>query len=240
MTLELRLLGCFETRVDGARVREPRSRVGKWLLALLALRSPREIERTRLAATLWPDSGEQEALYNLRRNLSDLRRVLGPEAGRIQSPSLHTVRLDLNGAFCDVTEFDRAAGAGENPEEAIALYRGPLLEECDAEWVLPERRRREESYVACLEALAERDDGVTAIRLLRQVLEIEPFREPALRRCMEALADSGDDAGVAELYRSFRLRLVQELASEPAAETTALFHRLRRDARVIPSSSPSP
>lgn len=57
-----------------------RSRKGYWLLALLALRAGREVERTWLLAALWPDSPESAARTSLRTSLKDLRCALGPEA----------------------------------------------------------------------------------------------------------------------------------------------------------------
>src|SRR5262249_14379837 len=59
---------------------------------------------------------------------------------------------------------------------------------------------------------------------------VDPFGESAHRSLMEALAASGDYAGATLLYRELRLRLHRELNTEPAAETTGLFQRLREEA----------
>ena len=58
----------------------------QWLLALLALRAGREVERDWLAGTLWPDSSQPQALQSLRMCLTDLRQALGSEASRLRSP----------------------------------------------------------------------------------------------------------------------------------------------------------
>src|SRR5947208_1008925 len=110
--LEIRLLGSFALAVNGRPVPRLRGRTGRWLVALLALRAGRPAERSWLAGTLWPDSDQDRAYYNLRRNLSDLRRALGPEAGRLWAPTPRSVLLDLDGAFCDVVELERAAARG--------------------------------------------------------------------------------------------------------------------------------
>src|SRR5947208_14859209 len=55
--LELRLFGPMEVRTGSSPLPRLRSRKGLWLLALLALRAGRAVERSWLAGTLWPDDG---------------------------------------------------------------------------------------------------------------------------------------------------------------------------------------
>src|SRR5438093_3691728 len=91
--LSLHLFGPLEIRLNGCPLPPLRSRKGHWLLALLTLQAgrgyPRSgwIERSWLAGNLWPDSVESQGLANLRTSLNDLRQALGPEAGRLQSPT---------------------------------------------------------------------------------------------------------------------------------------------------------
>src|SRR5882724_11832206 len=75
--LTIQLFGPMDVQCHGAPLPRLRSRNGLWLLALLTLRHGREVERAWLAGTLWPDSEESLALYNLRRELTHLRRALG-------------------------------------------------------------------------------------------------------------------------------------------------------------------
>src|SRR5437667_11981593 len=148
--LTLRLFGPFEVRVNGAPLPRLRSRKGLWLLALLALRQGQAVERDWLAGLLWPENSQSDALYNLRRNLASLRRALGAEAGRLCSPTPHTLRLDLAGTEVDIAAFDAAIAAGDaaSLQRAVALYRGPLLEGCVEEWAFQERQVREGAYLA--------------------------------------------------------------------------------------------
>src|SRR4051812_48976317 len=133
--LHLRLLGPFDARVNGSPLPPLRSRKGQWLLALLVLRGGREVAREWLAEALWPDG--LEALTSLRQSLADLRRALGTEAGRLQAPTTRALRLDLTDVAVDVVAFDAAIRRGGSAalEEAVALYRGPLLEGCAEAWV---------------------------------------------------------------------------------------------------------
>src|SRR5207247_9022381 len=52
--LEIRLFGPFEARLHGRPLPRLRSRKGQWLLASLALRAGRPVERGFLVATFWP------------------------------------------------------------------------------------------------------------------------------------------------------------------------------------------
>ena len=228
----------------GARLPLPRLRTRKeqWLLALLALRSPNAVEREWLAGTLWPECAESRAFSNLRRSLSNLRAVLGLDATRIVSPTPGSVALDTAGINVDVAAFDAALARGDlaSLEQAVALYHGPLLEGCLEEWAVPERLARETAYLGARETLAEgaatRGDHADAARHLALVLATDPFRESALRRLLQALADGEDRIAVTQTYRDFRRLLRAEMNAEPSAETQALFQRLRAADKVSASA----
>ncbi len=245
--MELRLFGSFDVRINGQPV-PLRSRKEQWLLALLTLRHDREVSRDWLATTFWPDNDESQALFYLRKALSNLRNLLGEEAVRLQSPTSRTVRLDLSGAFVDILTFDAAVarpvteqGQEEKLLEALPLYRGPLLQDCLEEWVMLEREARVNSYLEALEAVAEcartRGDTAAASRWLRLVLATEPYRESAASALMQTLADSGDRAALQQVYKDLRLRLRADLNTTPAPETDALYKQL--SARLSQPEMPS-
>src|SRR5262249_34245795 len=127
-----------------------------WLLALLTLRHGQAVDRSFLAGTLWPDAPEERALAYLRSSLYDLRRALGPEASRLSAPSSRAVSLNPLGASADLLEFDDCVKRGDSASlrRAVALYRGPLLEGCIEEWVLPEREARQQQFLQALRQLA--------------------------------------------------------------------------------------
>jgi non-specific serine/threonine protein kinase len=238
-TLVIRLFGPPEILVRGERLPPLRSRKGLWLLALLTLRRERPVERSWLAGTLWTDSAEGQAHYNLRRSLLDLRRALGPEVGRLRSPTPHTLLLDLTGAEADAATFDAAISAGDAASlaRAVELYRGPLLEGCAEEWAFEERQAREGSYLAARERLAalalERGDTTEAERHLRRAVAVDPLRESTQRALMQALVAGGNYAAALHCYRELRERLHRELNTEPDPETKTLFQQLRGEARRL-------
>ena len=138
------------------------------------LRHGRAVDRSWLAGTLWPESDESQALHNLRDALVHLRKALGPERARLQSPGRDTLLLDLTGAEVDVVRFDAAMKAGDEDSLrcAVELYTRPLLEGCLEAWVFPEREHREQACLTVLETLAEsaeqRGDYAGALVLLRR------------------------------------------------------------------------
>jgi predicted ATPase/DNA-binding SARP family transcriptional activator len=233
----IRVLGPLQVERGGVPLPRLRSRKGHWILALLTLRHPGELERAWLAGTLWPDSPPSQALANLRNSLRDLRRALGSEAWRLLSPEPRTLALDLCGAEVDLLRFDAAVARADSTslQQAIALYRGPLLEECPEEWILLEREAREQGYLRALETLAGQalaaGDAETAACYLRRAVVVDPRRESAHRALMEALAAGGNAAAALEVYRDLRLRLHREMNLEPDAETRALYERLRAEVR---------
>jgi class 3 adenylate cyclase/DNA-binding SARP family transcriptional activator len=235
--LEIQLFGPLDARCHGIPLPNLRTRKGQWLLALLVLRAGREVERDWLSGLLWPESPESPTRANLRRSLTDLRQALGPEACRLHSPSARTLRLDLEGAAVDVMAFDAALAQGDaaSLKEAVGLYRGPLLEGCAEEWVIPERQQREQAYLCALETLATsaltQGDTTAAESHARRAVTTDPLRESAHRLLMQALAARGQYAQAVQVYRDLRLRLHRELHAEPDAETTALFQQLRAEAR---------
>lgn len=239
-SLYIRLFGGFEAFRNDAPLPATRTCKERWLLAVLILRHATPVERTWLACLFWPDSIEERALQNLRRSLNNLRQSLGADAFRLIAPTPRTLRFDVSGMAIDVLDFDAALARGDRTgrEEAIALYRGALLEGCHEDWLLTERARREAAYLQALETLAEealaRTDTAGAIRLLRRILVVEPGREAAFCTLMRALAASGDTGGMVEAYRDFRRYLHTELNMGPAPETTALYHRLRAEMKLPP------
>jgi DNA-binding SARP family transcriptional activator len=231
------MFGTLDVRLQGRPMPRPRSEKTTWLLALLALQEGRPVERAWLAGTLWPDSTEEQAAHNLRNSIWFLRQALGPEAPRLEAPTKGKLRLDLVGAEADVLVFDEAIARGDAPslERAVALHRGPLLQGCAEEWILPEREAREQAFLRALERLASdaqsRGDPAQAESYLRRLVAADPLRDRSHRALMQALAFAGDTAAATQLYRDFRLRLHAELHATPDAETTALYQQIRTETR---------
>jgi predicted ATPase/DNA-binding SARP family transcriptional activator len=230
LMLTLRLFGRFEATPALDRV----SRKAQWLIALLSLHPERALERSFVAGTLWPDTSEAQARYNLRRELVQLRRALGDEAHRLRADG-HTLALDLDGADVDVLAFDAAVRAGD--ATALALHRGPLLADCDEPWVVEHREARRRAVLSCAEAAAASAPPAEAAALLRRAVALDPLDERLRRALMRALADAGSPGSAVATYRDLRLELDRDLQAEPAPETRALRDAIQRSAS---GASPRP
>ena len=79
-----------------------------------------------------------------------------------------------------------------------------------------------------------------AQRYARRQIEIDSLREGAYRQLMTALARSGHRSAALAQFESLRALLAVELGVEPAAETRALYQRIRDETLAEPASPPSP
>ncbi|MES2460356.1 MAG: tetratricopeptide repeat protein, partial [Armatimonadota bacterium] len=236
--LVITLFGPLVVQVKGHPLPRLRSRKSLWLLALLALRGGRPVDRDWLGGTLWPDAVDAAAL--LRPALSELRGALGEsgtEEAWLTSPNRRTLCLSRDNAEVDVRDFDDAIADGTLPalERAAALYSGPLLEGCSEEWVFAERTARE---VSCLRALEKLTDAAltggnwqAAAHHAQRALALDPWRDRMRRALMEALSKDGDINAALHGYRQFAAMLRDDRRAAPDEQTTALYERLRAEAR---------
>jgi predicted ATPase/DNA-binding SARP family transcriptional activator len=236
-TITIKLLGPMQALVDGKPLPHLRSRKALWLLALLTVRHHRPVDRDWVASTLWPDTDHSQALANLRTVLSELRRAMGSQAFRVQSPDRNTLILDVTDSDIDVVEFDKAVAAGNlaSLTHAVSLYSGSFLEGSNEEWAYQERADREQS---CLQALHKLGDAAltagdfqVAADRYRQAIAIDPWWDTARRGLMEALAKGGDTNEALQVYRSFEDLLRSESRAVPDEKTTELYLKLRKEAR---------
>jgi DNA-binding SARP family transcriptional activator len=147
---------------------------------------------------LWPGYRPQSARNNLNVAIHGVRRdfAAAADGGRAARVRRRLLRPEPRAGLADgprdafaaaLADADRALAAGdrapaaEDYRRAIALYRGPLLEdELNGEWHLDERRVVEERFLAAEEALAglqlEADDVAAAVALGERVLRTDRCR----------------------------------------------------------------
>jgi DNA-binding SARP family transcriptional activator/tetratricopeptide (TPR) repeat protein len=232
--LRARVLGALEVELNGAVIDSPASQRPWALFAYLAL-APRPVPRAELSTRFWPDVLDQSARASLRSALWALRRRLG------ESLVVEGERVGLReeeGLWIDVREFERLA-AGD-PEQALALCRGELLEGIDDDWALSARERHRERVIALLEELAlasdRSGDARAAIEHTRRQTERDPFDEEAHRRLISRLVAIGDRAGGIRTYRNLTERLRRELGVAPSARTRELVEQLRGETPAQPGA----
>ncbi len=244
---ELRLLGSLDLRgSEGEEILSVLSQPKRVaLLAYLAVAKPRGFHRRdKLVSLFWPDLDQDRARAALRKSLHHLRRSLGEEA--VLSRGDEEVSLGPEFFRLDVALFVEAAEAGR-PEEALELYRGPLLEGfhvagCEEfeRWLDRERQGLREVAARAAWELSHRyvSAGLLADgeRMGRRALDLAPTDEVEIRRFVEGLAEAGARAAAVAFFERFAGRLEEELGILPDAESRDLAARIR-DSRVARASS---
>ncbi len=255
--LAIYLLGPIQVRLNGEPLFELRSNKALALLAYLATEADRVHRREKLAGMLWPDYTESSARANLRRALADLRQAIDDDAA---SPLyLHATRQTIqfnptSDAWVDVTAFTGLVtrtvhgSSVDQLEQAIALYRGPFLEQffvpdsaCYEEWLLLTRERLQRLTVEALSRLTgeyeEQGEYKHALRHARRMLELDPWQEKAQRAVMRLLALSGQRVAALAHYESYCQELAAELNTQPSKRTRELYECLREE--EWPSTAPT-
>jgi DNA-binding SARP family transcriptional activator len=229
----LRILVLGELRVehDGRALPLPAGRPARALLGLLALHPGRHA-RAELAARLWPDVLDESARTSLRGALADVRRSLGPAA----DAHLRATREHVG--LVDVWTDAEAAASAEDPEAALALWRGEVLGGLEAgDWLTAVREELRAARSALLAGLAARSaaagDHATAVARARERVALEPLSEEAHRDLIARLAASGDRAAALTAYARLADRLRTELAIAPSAPTRELVARIRGAAEPL-------
>ena len=234
--LSIRLLGPLELRRGDELLPELASARAESLLSYLVLHQGVPQTRQRLAFLLWPDSSESQARTNLRHVLHDLRHAL-PEADRYLDVTSRTLQWRSEApVWLDVAAFaDALTVAGENGSagdldalrEAIALYRGDLLEDHYDDWLMPERERLRGRYLEALERLAtllaERGAPAEAIAFAERLSSVDPLHEAAYRLLMRLHAARGQPARALQTFHLCSATLERELGIEPSPATRQLY-----------------
>ena len=243
--VELRFLGALRLSASHGRAVEPLVHQAKRaaLLAYLATATPRGLHRRdKLLALFWPELDQARARAALNQAVYVLRATLGEDALTPRGDGA----LGLHDAvWCDAAAFEAALDAGR-PAEAMALYRGDLLDGffvSDApefeRWLDGERarlrRRACEGAWALAEAKAAEGDVLEAERWASRAGELAPADEAVIRRLMSFLHGLGDRAAAIRVYEAYLWRLKEEYELEPSAETEALAASIRREEPGAPA-----
>ncbi len=194
--------------------------------------------RERISSTLWPDLTDSEARARLRRTSYELVQSLPTT----DVPWLwaDAARMAWNAdapLWCDVDVFERLCANDDTRASALEVYRGDLLGETDAEWVVEERARLRERLLETIEIVAAAyiasGDASRAARYYRRLLRLDPFREDVIRALLALRYSLGDRAGAIAEYRTFVRRLDAELGVAPMPETIACYENLLHDDRHV-------
>lgn len=250
--LELSCFGNVEIKQDGRPVEGFVSAKAQALLIYLAV-TGRPHSRETLAGLFWGDKPEEKAKANLRKALSNLRRLVGDTI----TVTGQSVAFNNNKPHrLDVTAFESVwlnnDANSPNPEtlrQIIELYQGDFLagfavEEAAPfeEWVLAQRERLRRMAVQIFyqltAAYAARGEYAAGIDVVTRLLALEPWHEEAHRQLMTLLARHGQREAALAQYEYCRRILAEELGVEPLPETQALYHRIKASRSETPHNLP--
>src|SRR5215831_2091915 len=161
---ELTLFGSFGVRAPNEGAINLLGQKERALLAFLALSPGTTHSRDKLASLLWSDRGDPQARDSLKHALTNLRQCLHSADSPAIIADRQSVRLDPAAVSTDVAAFERllSAGTPDSIEQAMALYRGDLLDGINIrdaafeEWLLMERQRLRRLAEATLATLVVR------------------------------------------------------------------------------------
>ncbi len=251
--LELTLFGPFRAALGEADLPAFRTDKVRALLAYLAVEADAPHRRESLAALLWPEMPDADALNNLRKTLHRLREPLGAMAGSLLTADRPTVLLHSAAVHSDAGEFRRLlAESAAHPHPALhecddcivrlaratELYAGEFLAGLslpDApafeEWLVVQRESLRLQTLTALGELADvhaqRGEHDSAVAFATRQLALEPWHEAAHRQLMRALAARGQRAEALAQLEACRRVLAEALGVEPSAETLALAEQIR-------------
>ncbi len=240
---ELRVLGSLQLTAPDRRDVEGLAHQAKRaaLLAYLAVATPRGTHRRdKILPLFWPELDQTRARAALNQAVYVLRAMLGEHAIIPRGDGALGL-TDL--VWCDAAAFEEALDAGR-PAEAMALYRGDLLDGffiSDApqfeRWLEAERerlkRRAAQGAWALAEAKATEGDVFEAASWAKRAADHVPADEAVIRRLMTFLHGLGDRAAAIRAYETFVSRLAQEYELEPSAETQELVAAIRKERATV-------
>ena len=244
-TLRIQLLGPATIERDGQVMPEGawRSRQEWRLLTILIIARGATLSCARLIEWLWPGADTEASLVTLRSVVSNLRSTLEPNAGRASRHYIDTRNggyawqrsedawVDIE-VFLALTEAQSSTTPAQ-AEQALALYRGDLLEdEPDAPWALFLREQLRERFLVLVEIRAEdllaAKHYSAAVDIARRGIVRSALREPLYRILMRAYAYLGDVAAALQSYERFRLLLAHDLGATPTSLTQTLHAAILR------------
>ncbi|MGO9217880.1 MAG: ATP-binding protein [Streptosporangiaceae bacterium] len=256
--LHVSLLGEQSITDDRTGIRTRSSR-GTALIAFLVVHAGVPQARQRIAGLFWPESADGQALTNLRRELHQVRQVLGDDTSLVVTPRELCWR-DTDACRVDVRVFETerkaaraAADAGDDEgvlrraSLAIEQYRGDFLPGVYEDWVLDIRSELERGCVDLCDLIAavraHTGDLTGAVAAARRRIQLQPLGEAGYRTLMRLQADLGDRAGAVSTYHHCASVLERELAILPDPATRQVFERLMArpgsaGARVPPGPGP--
>lgn len=248
--MPLRLFAAGRVAVDAGDVLVERhlgSRQARLAFAFLLAERNHAVSRDDLAEVLWPSQLPRSWEAAVRGVVSKVRHFLedsGLPAGetltcafgcyQLRLPPDTVVDLDLTASALEAAELALNDGdidvACTQALVAHSLASQTFLPGEDGEWIDRRRTERRTHLLRALEILADvwsqRGEVAHGVLVAEEAVALEPFRETAHRRLMQAHAAAGNRAEALRAYERCRRLLAEELGVDPSPETEATYLEL--------------
>lgn len=244
--LYIRLFGGLEAHVGNRPVASNLLRRQKvqTLCAILVLNRGKEISRSVLCESLWPDSLPEKARNNLYSTWSILRRALAVESG--ECPYLvrmqRSCKIDATSVSSDVFELgtlcDRLLFSPLDVEafsqiyaRITALYAGDLLPSEPYNSIVLRHRvelrtRLVDAFVAAASALYRAREYPAALQFARMALQYDETREDVYKMLIQVQIAIGQRSSAMQTFFRCRDYLASELGLDPSSQMMALYNQM--------------
>jgi WD40 repeat protein/DNA-binding SARP family transcriptional activator len=241
--MEFRILGPLEV-LDDARPVALGGIKARAVLAVLLLHPNESVNAERLSLALWGDEVPATAVKTVQVYVSRLRKAFGDPDALITTTAGYCLRvredeLDadrfarLTGDGCRALAAGHAERAATMLREALALWRGPPLDDLSFEpFAQAEIARLAEQRLAAVEARVEADLAAgrhaAVVGELRRLVRAHRARERLAGQLMLALYRCGRQADALEVFHDARHALLAEVGVEPGPELRRLEEAILR------------
>jgi len=243
--IKIYLLGDINIIVEDEVVTEKLSSKAIALLCFLSVNKGKKFTRDKLASFFWNDVTIENARYNLRYSLWNIRKVInrGSQDIFLSTKDNCMINPDLD-YYLDIHHYRDILNkykfndeAIESLEKAKELYRGEFLQEfylknCQDfnDWIFYERERCQKNHSELSYRLValylEKKQYEKAILILEEMLYINPFKEDVYLKLMEIYIKTNDRQAAIKQYERCEYVLRQELNIPPGEDLKNLHKRL--------------
>lgn len=244
----IQMLGRLYLSYNDIEITSLETRKVRELLCYLLLYRERTHAREPLANVFWSNTPTMQSRANLRKTLWQLQSALGAlraeelilaDAECVQINPQAVIWLDvaeIEQVFAEVRGSDGEEMSGacaQMVSDAIALYRGELLDGCYSDWCLFERERMQSIYLALIDRLMgyceQNQEYERGLSYGAEILRYDRTREQTYRRMMRLHVRAGNRAGALRQYERCAAVLSGELDIEPSEPTADLYLRIREN-----------
>jgi DNA-binding SARP family transcriptional activator len=254
--LRFNILGALEVWSNGNRLRLS-GVIRERVLCTLLLDHGKVLPVSRLVAAVWPEDPPRTASHQVRKAVSDLRRLVSG-GDKILVTDGHGYRAVVADAQLDLAEFwsllrqaKSVAEAGHRGQaitalrRALGLWRGPILSgeggmviEAAAITITERRLDAFERFTALR---LEAGESADLVGELREYVSQFPLRESLRVQLITALWRLGRQAEALEEYARVRQLLEEELGTDPGPELVRTYEAmLRQSPELLPPGQADP